>query len=373
MTIKNYWLKIIGGIALLKIAFLIPFFTSFKLYWPSLSFEVLWKNFDGPYFLAVADTWYSPERIADLWAWLDRSAAYFPAHFPLLPFFIDLLKQLSLGLVSLPAAGILVGFIFSLLLVWVWIRLYQALFNRLPHPVLVLVVALFPPRMWVVNNIISPEALFMSLTLLAFLFWQKQRYLLAIIHAILAFWTKSPAFFIFAAFGLWLWIAEHKLSIIQTLKDRRSWLVIIGGLTAFVGLNWFYYLTTGDFWAYFKSGDNMHLFWPILQVFNPNQVWVGSFWLEDIVLLLSLYTLLLLKSWQRFKQSPIWMFSALFLFSLFFVAHRDISRYALPIVPFLILMNAGMIKDGLKTRISLVVYAILVFFYSWSFVAGNHI
>ena len=371
--VMKYWVKILSVWLALKVIFYLPFFSGVKLLWPGLSFDLLWKNFDGAYFLAVADSWYSPDRLNALWAWLDRPATYFPAHFPLLPGFIWVFSKMGL---SLPWAGVLVTNGFELLMMWVWVRLYQVVYKKLPPWWLVMGIVLLSPRMWVVNSVISPEALFITLTLLAFFFWEKEKYLLAVFHAVLAFWTKSPAFFIFAAFGLWLWLVEHKASLWLTIKDKRSWLVIFGGLLAFIGLNWFFYLKTGNFWAYFQSGDNMHLFFPPLQVFNPKQVWVGSFWLEDVVLLLSLYSLLLIRSWNKFKEKPFWVFSALFLSSLFFVAHRDISRYALPVVPVLILMNAdgfkGLEMDKRRNRVIVAIYIVLTFFYGWNFINGNH-
>ncbi len=370
----KYWVKILGAWLFLKIIFYLPFFTGVKLFWPGLSFDVLWRNFDGTYFLAVADTWYDPVKIEALWAWLDRPVGYFPAHFPLLPGFIWVVYKMGL---NLPWAGVLVSNGFGLLMMWVWARLYKVVYKRMSPWWLVLMIALVSPRMWVVNSVISPEALFIVLTLLAFFFWEKQKYGLAVIHAVLAFWTKSPAFFIFTAFGLWLWLVEHKTNLWLTIKDKKSWLVILGGVVAFMGLNWFYYLKTGNFWAYFQSGDNMHLFFPPLQVFNPKQVWVGSFWLEEIVLLLSIYSFLWLKSWEKFRKKPFWIFSGLFLGSLFFVTHRDISRYALPIIPILILMSADWFKnqamDEWRNKTLIVIYILLTFFYGWNFINGNHL
>ncbi len=371
MKIRSYWLKVLGRVAFLKLVFLIPFFTPIKFYWPALSFEILWKNFDGPYFLAIASSWYNPVKLKTFWAWLNRTPKYFPAHFPLFPFFIKVFSLLGF---SLPTAGFLVSLIFSFLIVFIWIKLYQVIYKKLPPLFYSWMVLLFPPRMWAVTNVISPETLFIFLILSSFFLWLRKKYFLALITAGLTFWTKSPGFFIFAAYGLWLWLIEHKTNLRRTFIDYRSWLIIILGLVAFLGLDYFYFRTTGNFWAYFQSGNNIHLFWPPLQVFNPRQVWVGSFWLEDIVLLLTIYAFLLLRRWSKVKRSPLTLFSLLYLSSLFFIAHRDISRYSLPLVPVLLLINPDLLEENnLKTKIVLGIYLILTFFYSWNFINGNHL
>ncbi len=370
MRRKNYWLKVFSGVLFLKILFLLPIFTQLKLYWPQLSFTTWWKNFDAPYYLAVAQSNYNPTQILHWWSWLNRPPAYYPAHLPLFPFAIKLVNFLG---ISLPLSGFIISFILSFGVVWAWIKLYQKENKTYPSLLISWSVLLFPPRMWTINNIISPEPLFIILILLTFLFWQERKYLVALLLAGAAFWTKSPAFFLFASFGLWLWLIEHKGNLLKTFMDKRSWLIIFIGLLSFLTLSYFYLHQSGDFWAYFHSGNNIHLFWPPLQVFNPLQVWVGSFWLEDIVLLLGLYFYLLIRSWPNFKNSPLWIFSALYLSSLFFVAHRDISRYALPFVPLLLLMNKGILKDNWKNRLVFGLYLILTFFYSWNFINGNHL
>src|SRR3989338_2662172 len=44
-----------------------------------------------------------------------------------------------------------------------------------------------------------------------------------------------------------------------------------------------YKVRLNDFFAYFHSGDNIHLFFPPFQIFNYSQPWVGTYWLEEII------------------------------------------------------------------------------------------
>jgi hypothetical protein len=52
-----------------------------------------------------------------------------------------------------------------------------------------------------------------------------------------------------------------------------------------------YLVQTGDFWVYFKSGDNMHLFFPPFQIFNSSEPWVGTFWLRGSYIYIPLWNL----------------------------------------------------------------------------------
>ena len=130
-----------------------------------------------------------------------------------------------------------------------------------------------------------------------------------------------------------------------------------------------YMVQTGDFWVYFKSGDNMHLFFPPFQIFNANEPWVGTFWLEEVIFIYLIGILGIYKLYQE-KLTNYFYFALVFIVPLFFVAHRDLLRYALPVVPFLILgFREYLLKKEFK--IALFVLIIPIYLYSLSFISQN--
>ncbi|MBI1872006.1 hypothetical protein HYS10_01160 [Candidatus Collierbacteria bacterium] len=132
----------------------------------------------------------------------------------------------------------------------------------------------------------------------------------------------------------------------------------------------FYFLQTGDFWAYFHSGDNFHLFWPPFTIFSPKgKFWTGDFWLEEMIWLWLIYGLGLLKLWQK-KLKIEAIFAGLFFTTTLFDAHRDVSRYILPIAPLVLL---GWEKTLLRKefRLLLLILILPIFLFTWNFLLNN--
>jgi len=116
-----------------------------------------------------------------------------------------------------------------------------------------------------------------------------------------------------------------------------------------------------DFFAYFHSGDNIHLFFPPFQIFNYSQPWVGTFWLEEVIFVYLFGVLGLLELIKR-KESVLAWFVGIFFASTLFVSHRDIIRYSLPIVPFLfIAFKDVLVKREFKIAMAVLIIPILLF------------
>ena len=128
-------------------------------------------------------------------------------------------------------------------------------------------------------------------------------------------------------------------------------------------------MKTGDFLAYFHSGDNFHLVFPPYQAFSQNRSWLGDFWREDLIwqYLLGALTVILLI---RQKYYDLASFAGLFFTATLFVAHRDLARYSLPLVPFsLIAFDKFIQKKEFKVALFIILPAI--FLYAINFIAGN--
>ncbi|MDO8429472.1 MAG: hypothetical protein Q7S88_02485 [Candidatus Daviesbacteria bacterium] len=334
-------------------------------------FPLIYKNFDGLEYIIIAKTLYFPNLLAAIPQ--DFPASYFPAHFPgysllLLPFAPILGYLKSMVFVSL-LFTILSSITFYLLLVR---------FQLSSQPLwLSIVFTLLPARWVIVRSIGSAETVFIFFTLLAVYFYLsfeeslKYKFLyFTAIAASLAQLTRPP--------GILLFLALMVFPILVCLKNKQfknALLVPIKYFPLFlvpltlVGIFYWFQVSMGDFWAYFHTGDNIHLAFPPFQVFDKNQFWVGDIWLEDIIyifLLGFLASFSLLKS----KLASAGFYVLIYLAATSLVAHRDIARYALPIFPFVLLAFRKQIESR-EFKITMIVLALGIYFYAQNFLLSN--
>ena len=155
---------------------------------------------------------------------------------------------------------------------------------------------------------------------------------------------------------------------IQTInfKHLLSILLIPLGL---LGIFVLYKFQLNDFFAYFHSGDNIHLFFPPFQIFNYSEPWVGTFWLEEVIFIY-LFGILGLIKLIKMKENQLAWFVGIFFTSILFVSHRDLMRYSLPIVPFLLIaFSDTIIKKEFK--IAMLVLIIPIYLFSLVYISQN--
>lgn len=320
----------------------------------------LWKNYDGPNYLIVAKTWYNKEEILNKFS-NPLPAEYYPAHFPLYPGIIWFFDLFTSG----PNAMLLATTLGSVLLFGMF-YLYLRDFGLSSNPSWLGAVLLFlPARFLALRTIGSPEPWFMFFILGSIYFFKKERFWLAGILGYLGMLTKSPMILLFAAYGVF-WL-------IESVKQRRilwNYYPLLLIPFAVLDLFYFYMMRTGNFWAYFSSGDNFHLFWPPFSIFAPKgQIWVGNFWLEDVIWTWLVYGMGVLLLWKK-KMKVEALFSGIFFTSTLFVAHRDISRYIIPIAPFLLVAFDKYLQKK-EFKIILAVLALPIVLYTWNFLLNN--
>lgn len=350
----------------------LPFFLRLTSFWqiplPAEGMATIMKNFDGLYYIVIAKSLYNSKVINSMFSF-DLPSNYYTAHFPLYPILIRLggvflnypWSMLSITLISSALAAIV-------------FYLFLREFKLSQEPLwLAILFLLFPARWLVVRSVGSPEPLFLLWLLLSFYFFKKGGYWLAGIFGGLAQLTKPPGILLFFAFGAYLlwknWgkIKQTRLSQLTRLTKLTYPLLLIP--LTLIGIFAYYGQIYGDFFAYFHSGDNIHLFWPPLQAFNAAAAWVRTFWLEEIIYV---YLIGALGVAYLFKQKrfDLAFFALIFFASTLFVSHRDISRYSLPLMPFLhIAFEPVLIKKEFK--IAFAVILLPIFLYTINFIAGN--
>jgi len=330
------------------------------------NFSTILLNFDSLNYITVAKTWYNPQKITTLFP--NTPANYFPAHFPAYPALIWLIAQIPT--VDFPHASIIATLITSVTAsVAFYYLIVLILKDKKKALNLSLLFILFPARWLVVKNVPSPEPLFITLVLAAVYFFKKEQYAKSALFTILAQITRSPGILLAGSLGLTatIKIYQEKTNLKKAVK--KFWPILITPL-GLIAVFSFYKLTTSDFFAYFKTGNNIHLFWPPFQVFNFQGEWTNTIYLEDVYLIYLLGAVLLFELYKKYQTDILFIFPAIFYFSTCFVAHRDISRYLLPAVPFLLLGGEKFFNNK-KFITALIILLPALFLYAINFISFN--
>ncbi len=322
--------------------------------------KILWQNYDGPNYLIVEKTWYDREHIKTAFS-TTETAEYFAAHFPLYPAVISMFDPFLKG----PTAMLLATLLGTILCFLMFYK-YLSEFKLSVNPFWLTIVFMILPARWLaLRGIGSPEPWFMLFIIASLFYFKKGRYVWAGVFGALAQLTKSPAIILLAAYGIF--------ALVQSVKEEKIqwkyWPLLIQ-VVAIFGLFQFFNIRTGDFWAYLHSGDNMHLFWPPFSVFAPKgQVWVGNFWLEDIIWTWLIFGIGVMKLKEK-KLDVEYYFAGLFFLSTLFVAHRDISRYILPIAPF-VLIGWDKLAQKKEFKVIAALLIVPIFLFTWNFLLNN--
>jgi len=357
-------------------AFLIwlPFILRIKSFWgisyPQVGLFTLWQNFDGLNYIAIAKSWYDPEILRMQFGALSLGPQYFAAHFPLYPALIWIFAPLF-GFLN---GMLVVTMLFAALSAGMFYLLVKE-FKLTADPLFLTIVFLFLPARWiVVRSVGAPEPVFIFAILAAFYFLKKEKYLLMGLACALATLTKSPGILLFLAIALYLKLPTIKSFFKGKFMDSiklipwRAWPLILTPLALF-GIFALYQATYKDFFAYFHSGDNIHLFWPPFSIFNRDQFWVGTFWLEHATfayLLVASGIALLFRK----KLYAMGIFTAIYFIASLFVAHLDITRYLIPTAPFVII---GM-ENWLTTKEFKWIFVFMlipIYLFAQNFIIGN--
>lgn len=333
----------------------------------------VYKHFDGPLYVVVAKSFYDPNKIKALKLEIPVSKEYFAAHLPGYPALIKLVDSLlPLGSLGYLKSMIIVNLLATVGLVLLFYFILKR-FRLTGRPLILATVLLFLPRFLVVRSVGAPESLFMLFILCSLFFFEKERYWLSGLFGALATVTKTPGLLLFAAYGLVFiekTVAAGRYGLVKTFS-RLNVFKMLGILLIPFGLVvvfFLYFIRTGDFFAYFHSGDNIHLLYPFA-VFDFKNTWVGTGWLEDVIFYFFLYglaTVALFKS----KHRSFFYFTLVFYTAILFVQHRDIARYSLPLWP----MATVAFEKFFTSKKFLIVFLLLlpaIYLYAWNFLDYN--
>ncbi len=286
----------------------------------------VFANFDGPNYLVIAKCGYKPKCISQSFS-LPQPLEYYPAHFPGYPLIVKVFDSFLPGwwamlVVNLLSTGTMVSLFYLFLKN---LKIKQAFWLSS--------LSLFlPARMLILRSVGAPETLFIATILGSIYFYRQKKFWLSGIFLASAQLTKTPAILLFAAYAV-----DTFLNVKFKMDKWKIKLPLLLGPAVLLPLFLIFQNQTGDFLAYFHSGDNFHLIPIPFQTFVSSRSWLGDFWLEDIIYIYLIGGLAITQLWKKYKSSILTLFPTIFYLATLFVAHRDISRYSAPLYPFYIL------------------------------------
>lgn len=352
----------------------LPFFLRLNSFWgiplPQSGMATIVANYDGPLYLVVAKTLYNKTSI-ELNYQFPLPAEYYAAHFPLYPGIIRLISFVT----NYPYAMIITTLLTSILAIYFFEKLISEFTDKKNAMFLTFLFSIFPARWLIVRSVGSADPLFVAAIIASVFYFRNKKYWAAAIWGVVAQLTKSPGILLFISYFIFLLIPVIKNKIVFfknnwferfNLKKTYPLLLIPISLLAVFGL---YKILTGDFLAYFNSGDNIHLGFPPFQIFNYSAPWVGTSWLEEIIFIYLFGAIGVIKLFQK-GEYEMTAFTGVFFFLILFVAHRDLMRYFLPAVPFLFAAFSDiLVKKEFKIALAFIVVPIYLF--SLAFISQN--
>jgi hypothetical protein len=295
---------------------------------------------------------------------LPQPLEYYPAHLPGYPILINFFANFT----STPKAMLLTtlfGSVFLTLILFEFLKLFVK--NKKAFWLSFLFL-FFPARLFVLRQIGAPETWFLATIIASIFYFKKEKYLVAAIFAAIAQAIKSPGILLFGAYGIVAINELIKKKDFVTVFKRYFWFILTP-LTVLVIFN-LYRIQTGDFLAYFHSGDNFHLNQLPYLVFISTKSWINTIWLEDIIYVYLIAIYGVYRLFKKYKFDIVTVFPLVFTVATLFVAHRDISRYISPVYPFLFLAFANFLnKKSIKIIFIIILPAVVL--YAINFAIGN--
>lgn len=368
-TIKDLSILFIATLTITILVWL-PHILALPNFW-GLSFKegfsTIYRNFDGLEYVIIAKSFYNPSLIATLPQSLP--ASYFPSHFPGFAILIWVFAPIMGFLKSM----LFVSVVSTILSAWAFYFLVKNLKLTAQPLFLSLLFLILPARWLIVHSVGSSETLFIFLVITVLYFFIRFEQtghfadiILVGIFGLLAQITRPPGILLFIALVLYI---GYKLILKRVSINYLKYFPLILIPLGLLGVFYLYGQTLGDFWAYFHSGDNIHLILPPFQVFNKGQFWVGDIWLEDIIYIFILGFFGALMLWKKgLKQ--ISLFVLIYLAASTLIAHRDISRYLLPVSPFIIIAFEKALTSR-EFKIIFPIIALAIYLYSQNFLIEN--
>ncbi|KKR74114.1 MAG: hypothetical protein UU16_C0005G0001, partial [Candidatus Woesebacteria bacterium GW2011_GWA2_40_7] len=266
----------------------LPFIFRVNSFWkiplPQNGLATIVANYDGPLYMVAAKTLYNKTDIQSNFQF-PLPTEYYSAHFPLFPVLIRLIGTVT----NYPYAMLIVTLLSGILATFFFFKLVSLYTDEKSALFLTFLFSFFPARWLIVKSVGSADPLFIGSIIASLYYFKNKKYLLAGVWGAIAQLTKSPGILLFASYFVFLLFPfiRNQINVtgnrlIEKLNFKKTYPLLLIPLSLILVFI-FYAFATGDFWAYFHSGDNIHLIFPPFSIFNYSAPWVGTSWLEEII------------------------------------------------------------------------------------------
>lgn len=368
MIVHKDHLKIILAFALSSLLFL-----GYYFFTKETKLDIVYKNWDGPSYVLAAISLYNPQVAYDNnfigssdihpdWTWL-------PAHFPLYPLSIRLVTLITLEGIGYFPAMLLVSLGFTLATYLAFYELVKALSITKRPLYLTLPLIFLSPRWFILSHTGSSESMFLFFLIMFLLLLFQKRHLRAAIFLSLAQLTRPHAIFFVLGIGIIALVElarEHDWK--KVLHTYYPYLMVpVAVLSVFS----FYYFQTGNFWAFFDAislTNNLQLI--PFKTFSFPSANIETFWQEvnayDYVIYLGACLMMFRKVYWQYS-----VLGLVYFVPLIFLAHSDISRYAVPLLPFAFIAFSEIIERR-EFNLAVLLMSPAVMLYAINFMDHNH-
>ncbi len=303
------WLMLISTLS--SVAFYIPLYMKD----PTL----LFRHWDGPNYMYVARTLYQIP-VDHPFVSYSTTPAYFACHLPLYP----LLIRLSSYLLDYPAAMLFVTLLSSGAATYLFYLLLKDM-ELVEKPFWSAVLFLFLPMRWLIyHSLGATEPLFLALIFASMLCWRRKKYAWAFFFVGLSSITRIV--------GVLAGVA-YLLTAIHQKRWKTIPLMVIMPIPLLLTFA-FYAYQFGDFWAYFSWNSKLLDAQP-LKVF---MAYVANNNTHDAELYMMMYVGYTAGAFMLWRWPLLFWYSIIFCVFNLFVYHEDLSRYYLPITPFVLIV-----------------------------------
>lgn len=361
--IKKDWMAIIASFVMTCTIFFGYYYAT-----KGTKLNIVYKNWDGPSYVLAAISLYKPEvayyhnfiNSGDIhpdWTWL-------PAHFPLYPLLIRAFSFLGYF-----QAMLLISITFTVLTYIAFYELISSL-KITKHPLaLTLPLIFLSPRWFTVSHVGGSESMFLFFVILFLLFLSRKNHGKAALFIGLAQLARPQAAF----FGVGL----ACIALIELLQTRdlkkiiKTYYVYLTIPLSVLLVFSFYRLQTGDFFAFFSAISlTKNLQALPFRTFSFPAANIETFWQEVNAYDYLLYGAACLLMFRK-KLWQYGVLSLIYFIPLIFLQHSDISRYAIPLLPFAFIAYSEIIE---KREFSLAVLLMspAVMLYAINFMDFNH-
>lgn len=326
----------------------------------------VYKAWDGPSYIIAAESLYVPSVAAKFNSIQSKDIrpdfTFLPAHFPMYPLLIR-----TFSFIGYAQAAVGISLLFSLGTLIAFYYLVKEL--KIAHPfLLTLPMIALPPRWFIISHTGSTEPLFIFFVLLSFLYYVRRAPWLSAITASLALLARPQ--------GSLLGLAYMFIALVELVKTHDLKLVfrryapyLLIPLTL-LGIFFFYKIQTGNFWAFFSAISIFHHFEPSLfPTFNFGAPNIETFWQETNAIYYTVYLAAIIELFHS-KRWQLGILGVMFYAPLIFLQHSDISRYALPLMPFAFIAFAPLISKKSFTWATFLTLP-AIFLYTANFILNN--